>query len=50
MTKWAKTRLILPVELRYILGTNSKWHMAVDLERSDLTSDLKVKGQMIKWA
>ena len=43
MTKWAKTRFILPVELRYTLGTNSKWHIVVDIVGSDLTSDLEVK-------
>ena len=43
MTNWAKIQLILHVELRNALGTNSKWSMAVDLVRLDLTSDLEVK-------
>ena len=43
MTNLAKILLILPVELRYALGTNSKCSMAVDLVRLDLTSDLEVK-------
>ena len=43
MTKWAISYLILLVELRYVLLTNSKWPVAVNLMMLDLTSDLKVK-------
>ena len=43
MTNWAKTHQILPVELWYILWTNSKWPMVFDLLRFDLTFDLEVK-------
>ena len=43
MTKWAITRLILPVEYRFALLTYRKWNMAFDLVRLDLTSDLEVK-------
>ena len=43
MTNLAKIRLILLVELRYALWTNSKWSMTVDLVRLDLASDLEVK-------
>ena len=43
MIKWVIMNLILPVEFRYVLGTYSKWPMAVNLVKSDLTSDLEVK-------
>ena len=42
ISKWAKTNLLLPQKLRYVLGTISKWAVGINLVKLDLTSDLEV--------